>query len=83
MAQKTLRAGGYPGSAAPYPSWLEYVGVALSVVWLEPATDRDGRGCADPLAVELILANRGDSEVAPLSLRQLPREVRYMWGGIQ
>jgi Transposase DDE domain len=33
-----------------------------------------------PLAAELTVANRGDNEVAPLLLQQLPGEVRYVLG---
>jgi hypothetical protein len=36
-----------------------------------------------PLAAELMVANRGDSEVAPLLLQQLPGEVRYVLGDTQ
>jgi hypothetical protein len=33
-----------------------------------------------PLAAELTVAKRGDNEVAPLLLEQLPEEVRYVLG---
>jgi DDE family transposase len=36
-----------------------------------------------PLAAELTVANRGDNEVAPWLLRQLPGEVRYVLGNTQ
>jgi hypothetical protein len=54
--------------------------VARLVVWLEVAPGRDGGAVWIPLAAELTVANRGDHEVAPLLLTQLPGEVRYVLG---
>jgi Transposase DDE domain len=47
--------------------WKLHLAVTLGAVWL-------------PLAAELTVANRGDNEVAPLLLQQLPGEVRYVLG---
>lgn len=47
--------------------WKLHLAVTVSTVWI-------------PLAAELTVANRGDNEVAPLLLEQLPEEVRYVLG---
>ena len=47
--------------------WKLHLAVTVSAVWI-------------PLAAELTVANRGDNEVAPLLLEQLPEEVRYVLG---
>ena len=47
--------------------WKLHLAVTVSPVWI-------------PVAAELTVANRGDNEVAPLLLEQLPEEVRYVLG---
>jgi Transposase DDE domain len=47
--------------------WQLHLAVTVSTVW-------------SPLAAELTVANRGDNEVAPLVLEQLPEAVRYVLG---
>jgi Transposase DDE domain len=47
--------------------WNLHLAVTVGSVW-------------SPLAAELTVANRGDNEVAPLLLEQLPGEVRYVLG---
>jgi hypothetical protein len=47
--------------------WKLHLAVTVGAVWI-------------PLAAELTVANRGDNEVAPLLLEQLPEEVRYVLG---
>jgi hypothetical protein len=47
--------------------WKLHLAVTVGAVWI-------------PLAAELTIANRGDSEVAPLLLEQLSEEVRYVLG---
>src|SRR5262245_35799534 len=47
--------------------WKLHLAVTVGAVWI-------------PLAAELTVANRGDNEVAPLLLEQLPWEVRYVLG---
>jgi hypothetical protein len=50
--------------------WKLHLAVTVGAVWI-------------PLAAELTVANRGDNEVAPWLLRQLPGEVRYVLGDTQ
>jgi hypothetical protein len=50
--------------------WKLHLAVTVGSIWL-------------PLAAELTVANRGDNEVAPLLLAQLPGEVRYVLGDTQ
>jgi hypothetical protein len=50
--------------------WKLHLAVTVGAVWI-------------PLAAELTVANRGDNEVAPLLLVQLPGEVRYVLGDTQ
>ena len=50
--------------------WKLHLAVTVGAVWI-------------PLAAELTVANRGDNEVAPLLLAQLPGEVRYVLGDTQ
>lgn len=50
--------------------WKLHLAVTVGAIWI-------------PLAAELTVANRGDSEVAPLLLQQLPGEVRYVLGDTQ
>jgi hypothetical protein len=50
--------------------WKRHLAVTVGAVWL-------------PLAAELTVANRGDHEVAPLLLAQLPGDVRYVLGNTQ
>ena len=47
--------------------WKLHLAVTVGAIWL-------------PLAAELTVANRGDNEVAPLLLKQLPGDVRYVLG---
>ena len=47
--------------------WKLHLAVTVGAVWI-------------PLAAELTVANRGDNEVAPSLLMQLPGEVRYVLG---
>jgi hypothetical protein len=47
--------------------WKRHLAVTVGAVWI-------------PLAAELTVANRGDNEVAPLLLQQLPGEVRDVLG---
>jgi hypothetical protein len=47
--------------------WKLHLAVTVGTVWI-------------PLAAELTVANRGDNEVAPLLLEQLPWEARYVLG---
>jgi hypothetical protein len=47
--------------------WKLHLAVTVGALWI-------------PLAAELTVANRGDNEVAPLLLDQLPEEVRYVLG---
>jgi Transposase DDE domain len=47
--------------------WKLHLAVTVGAVWI-------------PLAAELTVANRGDNEVAPVLLAQLPGEVRYVLG---
>src|SRR5215470_7555913 len=47
--------------------WKLHLAVSVGAVWI-------------PLAAELTVANRGDNEVAPTLLDQLPWEVRYVLG---
>jgi Transposase DDE domain len=47
--------------------WKRHLAVTVGSVWI-------------PLAAELTVANRGDHEVAPLLVEQLPGEVRYVLG---
>jgi hypothetical protein len=50
--------------------WKLHLAVTVGAVWI-------------PVAAELTVANRGDNEVAPLLLEQLPGEVRYVLGDTQ
>jgi hypothetical protein len=50
--------------------WKLHLAVTVGSVWL-------------PMAAELTVANRGDNEVAPLLLAQLPSDVRYVLGDTQ
>jgi hypothetical protein len=50
--------------------WKLHLAVTVGSVWI-------------PVAAELTVANRGDNEVAPLLLQQLPGEVRYVLGDTQ
>jgi hypothetical protein len=50
--------------------WKLPLAVTVGAVWI-------------PLAAELTVANRGDNEVAPLLLAQLPGDVRYVLGDTQ
>jgi Transposase DDE domain len=50
--------------------WKLHLAVTVGAVWI-------------PVAAELTVANRGDNEVAPWLLRQLPGEVRYVLGDTQ
>jgi Transposase DDE domain len=50
--------------------WKLHLAVTVGSVWI-------------PVAAELTVANRGDNEVAPLLLVQLPVEVRYVLGDTQ
>jgi len=50
--------------------WKLHLAVTVGAVWI-------------PVAAELTVANRGDNEVAPLLLQQLPGEVRYVLGDTQ
>jgi hypothetical protein len=50
--------------------WKLHLAVTVGSVWI-------------PVAAELTVANRGDNEVAPLLLAQLPGEVRYVLGDTQ
>ena len=47
--------------------WKLHLAVTVGAIWI-------------PLAAELTVANRGDNEVAPLLLKQLPGDVRYVLG---
>lgn len=47
--------------------WKLHLAVTVGTIWI-------------PLAAELTVANRGDNEVAPQLLEQLPWEVRYLLG---
>jgi DDE family transposase len=47
--------------------WKLHLAVTVGSIWI-------------PLAAELTVANRGDNEVAPLLLKQLPGETRYVLG---
>jgi hypothetical protein len=47
--------------------WKLHLAVTVGAIWI-------------PLAAELTVANRGDNEVAPSLLMQLPGEVRYVLG---
>jgi hypothetical protein len=47
--------------------WKLHLAVTVGAIWI-------------PLAAELTVANRGDNEVAPGLLEQLPGEVRYVLG---
>ncbi len=47
--------------------WKLHLAVTVGALWI-------------PLAAELTVANRGDNEVTPLLLEQLPGEVRYVLG---
>jgi hypothetical protein len=50
--------------------WKLHLAVTVGAIWI-------------PLAAELTVANRGDNEVAPLLLKELPGEVRYVLGDTQ
>ena len=50
--------------------WKLHLAVTVGAIWI-------------PLAAELTVAKRGDNEVAPLLLQQLPGEVRYVLGDTQ
>jgi hypothetical protein len=47
--------------------WKLHLAVTVGAIWI-------------PLAAELTVANRGDNKVAPLLLKHLPGEVRYVLG---
>jgi hypothetical protein len=47
--------------------WKRHLAVTVGTIWI-------------PLAAELTVANRGDNEVAPQLLEQLPEDVRYLLG---
>lgn len=47
--------------------WKLHIAVAVGWVWI-------------PIAAELTVANRGDNEIAPLLIKELPAEVRYVLG---
>jgi hypothetical protein len=47
--------------------WKLHLAVTVGAIWI-------------PLAAELTVAHRGDNEVAPLLLKHLPGEVRYVLG---
>jgi Transposase DDE domain len=53
-----------------WDGWKLHLAVTVGAGWI-------------PLAAELTVANRGDNEVAPLLLVQLPSEVRYVLGDTQ
>jgi Transposase DDE domain len=50
--------------------WKLHLAVTVGALWI-------------PLAAELTVADRGDNEIAPLLLKQLPGEVRYVLGDTQ